>query len=95
MEGLSAPVAECPLTFLKAVSERTRPAHGAGFLIQRHAGVPEAVVTAGVKGDVLIGQAVVAHAGEVHLSCRGRTGRCGTMQFSQSTEEVKNERKQC
>lgn len=51
------------LTFLKAIPEGTRPAHGAGFLIQRHAGVSEAAVAAGVKGDVLISQAVVAQAG--------------------------------
>lgn len=32
MEALK--VAEYPLTFLKAVLERPRPAHGAGFLIE-------------------------------------------------------------
>lgn len=75
-------VTEHPLTFLKAVPERTRPAHGAGFLIQRHARVSEAVVAAGVKGHVLVGQAVVALAGEVHLRRRGRTGRWKTMKFT-------------
>lgn len=70
------------LTFLETVPERTRPAHGAGFLIQRHAGVSEAAVAAGVKGDFLISQAVVALAGEVHLTCRGRTGRCEKMQIA-------------
>lgn len=56
------------LTFLEAVPEGARSAHGASLLVQRHAGVPQPVVAAGVVGDVLIGQAVVAHPGEVHLS---------------------------
>lgn len=58
-----------PLTFLEAIPEGARSAHGASLLIKRHARVSQAVVTAGVKGDVLIGQAVVAHAGEVDLTC--------------------------
>lgn len=58
-----------PLTFLEAVPEGARSAHGASLLVERHARVSQAVVAAGVKGDVLIGQAVVAQAGEVDLSC--------------------------
>lgn len=64
------------LTFLEAVPEGARAAHGAGLLVQRHARVPQPVVAAGVERDVLVGQAVVTHASEVDLSRRGRTGSC-------------------
>lgn len=69
----------CPLTFLKAVSEGARSAHGASLLVKRHAGVSQSVVGARVKGDFLIGQAVVAKTGEVDLSCRGGAGCCGNI----------------
>lgn len=67
---------QSPLTFLKAIPERAWAAHGASLLIKRHAGVSQAVVTERVKGDVLIGQAVVTQTGKVNLSCWSRTGRC-------------------
>lgn len=79
-------VTERSLTFLKAVPEGARPAHGPGFLIQGHAGVPEPVFTAGVKGSVLIGQTVVAQAGEVHLSRGGRAGGCQTIKNTSSQQ---------
>lgn len=66
-----------PLTFLKAVPEGAWSAHGASLLVKRHAGVSQAVVAARVKGNVLIGQAVVAQTGEIDLSCWGRAGRWG------------------
>lgn len=65
-----------PLTFLKAVPEGARAAHGASLLIKRHAGVSQSIVAAGVIGDILIGQAVVAQPSEVDLSCRGWAGCC-------------------
>lgn len=61
------------MNFLKAVSEGARSAHGASLLVKRHAGVSQTVV-AGVKGDFLIGQAVIAQTGEGDLSCRGGAG---------------------
>lgn len=67
-----------PLTLLEAVPEGARSAHGASLLVERHAGVPQSTVAAGVKGDVLIGQAVVAQTGEVDLSCGGWAGCCGS-----------------
>lgn len=50
-------------TFLEPVPEGSRPAHGAGLLIQRHAGVAQTGITMAVQRVDLIGQAVVAQAG--------------------------------
>lgn len=61
-------------TFLEAVPEGARPAHGSALLVQRHARVPQPAVSAGIEGGVLIGQTVVAHAGEADLSSRSRAG---------------------
>lgn len=70
-----------PPTFLKAVPEGAWSAHGAGLLVKRHTRVPQPIVTARVKGDILIGQAVVAQTSEVDLSpwswagcCKSETG---------------------
>lgn len=68
------------LTFLKPVPEGSRPAHGSGLLVQRHAGVAQTGITMAVQLVVLIGQAVVAQAGQVNLStCCGASCKQHTM----------------
>lgn len=76
MESGARETLRSPLTFLEAVPERARAAHGAGLFVKGHARVPQAVVAEGVKGDVLVGQAVVPQTSDVDLSGGCRAGGC-------------------
>lgn len=64
------------LTFLEAISEGARAAHGPALLIQGHGAVPEAAVGVRVILPIGVGQAVGpqhGRVGQAHLGDRGGT----------------------